>query len=61
MREGDYFGESAFFTLTNKKTKNIRMGRASAYHDGAEVYAVGLVKVKEELGQEMKSIIFFNQ
>ena len=46
MREGDYFGESAFFALTNKKTKNIRMGKASAYHDGAEVYAVGLVKVK---------------
>ena len=61
MKEGDYFGESAFFSLTDRKSKNIRMGKASSNMDGAEVYAVGLIRVKEFLSQEMKSIIFFNQ
>lgn len=47
MKEGDYFGESAFFTLDKNHVKNQRMGRASANCHGTEVYGVGLSLVRK--------------
>lgn len=61
MREGDYFGESAFIQLLNNSNKSQRMGRAVADKDGGEVYAIGLSPVKVCLGYYIRSIIFFNQ
>jgi serine/threonine protein kinase/CRP-like cAMP-binding protein len=61
MKEGDYFGESAFLQLLNNSNKSQRMGKALADKEGAEVYAIGLSPVKVCLGYYIRSIIFFNQ
>jgi hypothetical protein len=34
MKAGDYFGESAFFTLDKNRAKSQRMGRALANSHG---------------------------
>lgn len=61
MKQGDYFGESAFFTLDRNKSKSQRMGRALANSQGTELYGIGLSKVREDLDGQIRSIIFFNQ
>jgi hypothetical protein len=61
MKEGDYFGESAFLQLLHNSNKSQRMGRAVAEKEGTEVYAIGLSPVKVCLGNYIRSIIFFNQ
>lgn len=60
MKEGDYFGESAFLQLLNSSYKSERKGMAIAQQEGTEVYAIGLSPAKLCLGYYIRNIIFFN-
>ncbi len=46
MKEGEYFGEAAFFSIFGNGMKCQRKGRACSNEEGTEVYGVGITKLK---------------